>query len=114
MLFPGRQGGQEEVLGARGRLGVLRGDSWAGMAWVLLETLDFTLRVWVPRKKAHRQKKMRPHVPSRTFHCRQQKQAPASIQRNREFSGKGEGAPRWKERWVKRTPKARNKPAASA
>lgn len=45
MLFPGRQGGQEEVLGAQGRLGVLRGDSWAGMAWVLLETLDFTLRV---------------------------------------------------------------------
>lgn len=45
VLFPGRQGGQEEVLGAQGRLGVLRGDSWAGMAWVLLETLDFTLRL---------------------------------------------------------------------
>lgn len=32
----------------------------AGQGWprVLLETLDFTLRVWVPRKKALEQKKM--------------------------------------------------------
>lgn len=32
VFFPGRQRGQEEVLGVQGRLGVLRGDGWAGMA----------------------------------------------------------------------------------